>query len=168
MKKSICILLLVVSIIILLSGLTMSYFHDKSDKIQIPFTMGTLEVEITEFPGNKEDWKPGETKQLEWSFENVGSQPAKLMVKLEGEWNKGELDVGTVDLDINKYYSNWERAGSYYVYNGPVDKNETVSIGFSVSLNEGSITPENYESYEGANYKITLTIEAIQDNGSWE
>jgi len=170
MKKSICILLLVVSIIILLSGLTMSYFHDKSDKIQIPFTMGTLEVEITEFPGNKEDWKPGETKQLEWSFENVGSQPAKLMVKLEGEWNKGELDVGTVDLDIMnkyKYYSNWERAGSYYVYNGPVDKNETVSIGFDVYLDIGLDT-ENCDAYSGANYEITLTLDAIQADGSWE
>jgi|LSQX01.3.fsa_nt_gb hypothetical protein len=166
MKKSICILLLVVSIIILLSGLTMSYFHDKSDKIQIPFTMGTLEVEITEFPGNKEDWKPGETKQLEWSFENVGSQPAKLRVKVEGEWDSEALSNAAVKWEMNA--SDWSKDGDYYLYNGTVDVNKEVSIGFYVWLDENSITLENYKAYEGAKYEITLTMEAIQADGSWE
>ena len=167
MKKSICILLLVVSIIILLSGLTMSYFHDKSDKIQIPFTMGTLEVEITEFPGNKEDWKPGETKQLEWSFENVGSQPAKLRVKLDGVWGNETLNNEAVNWEIAKNALEWKKSGDYYLYNGPVDKNEKVSIGFDVYLDIGLDT-ENCDAYSGANYEITLTLDAIQADGSWE
>lgn len=172
MKKSICIFLLVVSIIILLSGLTMSYFHDKSDKIQVPFTTGTFKIELEEiFPEDLENWEPGEEKAipLEWSFKNVGSQPAKIRVKIEGEWDDvDELDDGAVDLDIMDIYdSDWED-GVYYVYDGPVDENEEVSIGFYVWLDENSITLENYKAYEGAKYEITLTMEAIQVDGSWE
>jgi hypothetical protein len=170
MKKSIYIVLLVISIIILLSGLTMSYFHDKSDKIQIPFTTGTFKVKITESPINQEGWKPGVDNAipLVWSFKNVGSQPAKIRVKLEGEWNGnyGTLNDQAVGWDImDKYDLDWED-GVYYVYDGPVDKNEKVSIGFNVWLEINDI--ENCEVYNEADYNITLTLEAIQETGSWE
>lgn len=166
MKKSICILLLVVSIIILLSGLTMSYFHDKSDKIQIPFTTGTFKIELEEiFPEDLENWKPGEEKAipLEWSFKNVGSQPAKIRVKIEGEWDSEALSNAAVKWEMNA--SDWSKDGDYYLYNGIVDENEEVSLGFDVWLDIESII-ENYEAYNKAEYNITLTMEAIQADGS--
>lgn len=169
MKKSICILLLVVSIIILLSGLTMSYFHDKSDKIQIPFTTGTFKIELEEiFPEDLENWKPGEDNAipLEWSFKNVGSQPAKLRVKVEGEWLSETLINEAVKWEM-KNTLDWNKDEDYYIYDGTVDENEEVSLGFDVWLDIVSII-ENYEAYNKAEYNITLTMEAIQVDGSWE
>lgn len=169
MKKFICMLLLVLSIIIMLSGLTMSYFHDKSNKVQIPFTTGILKMEI-DFPENQEDWKPGEDNAipLEWSFKNVGSMPATLRVKLDGVWGNETLNNEAVNWEIAKNDSEWKKSGDYYLYYGTVDVNKEVSIGFYVWLDENSITLENYKAYEGAKYEITLTMEAIQADGSWE
>jgi hypothetical protein len=170
MKKYIYILMLVLSIIIMLSGLTMSYFHDKSDKIQIPFTTGTFKVKITESPINQEGWKPGVDNAipLVWSFKNVGSMPAKLRVKLDGVWGNETLNNEAVNWEIAKNALEWKKSGDYYLYNGTVDVNKEVSIGFYVWLDENSITLENYKAYEGAKYEITLTMEAIQVDGSWE
>lgn len=166
MKKFICMLLLVLSIIIMLSGLTMSYFHDKSNKVQIPFTTGILKMEIN-FPENQEDWKPGEENAipLEWSFKNVGSQPAKLRVKVEGEWDSETLSNAAVKWEMNA--SDWDKGGDYYIYDETVDENEEVSLGFDVWLDIESII-ENYEAYNKAEYNITLTMEAVQKMGSWD
>jgi len=174
MKKSIYIVLLVISIIILLSGLTMSYFYDKSDKIAIPFTTGTFKVELKEIFPNEEilkSWKPGDSNAipLEWSFKNVGSQRAKLRVKLEGKWDDETLDKDAVHIVLTD--TDWNKKDPcYYEYHETIKENDEVSIGFDVllDLNPDNITPDNCEAYNGAGYKITLTMEAIQVNGSWE
>lgn len=166
MKKFICMLLLVLSIIIMLSGLTMSYFHDKSNKVQIPFTTGILKMEIN-FPENQEDWKPGEENAipLEWSFKNVGSQPAKLRVKVEGEWDSETLSNEAVKWEM-KNTLDWNKDEDYYIYDGTVDENEEVSLGFDVWLEINDI--ENCHEYNEAKYNITLTMEAVQETGSWD
>jgi len=61
MKKAISIMLLVLSAAIMVSGLTIAYFYDKSDDIQIPFTTGILKMEMMQFP---EDIKTGSRVKL--------------------------------------------------------------------------------------------------------
>ncbi|NLM09993.1 MAG: hypothetical protein GX213_04285 [Clostridiaceae bacterium] len=161
MKKAICALLLVLSIIIMLSGLTMSYFIDKSNEIQIPFTTGILEMEIVELPEDLENWVPGKNNALEigWCFKNVGKQPAWLRVKIDGKWKPEVL------ADIAQWEQKndgWNmRDDYYYLYEEPVYPNETVRIDFDVWLNMSIDSID--ENYNSAEYTIKMTLEAAQE-----
>jgi hypothetical protein len=123
-------------------------------------------MEIKDFPADQGDWEPGEEKAipLEWSFKNVGSQPAKIRVKIEGEWDSEALSNAAVKWEMNA--SDWSKDGDYYLYDGIVDENEEVSLGFDVWLDINDI--ENCHEYNEAEYNITLTMEAVQETGSWD
>ncbi|NLZ51881.1 MAG: hypothetical protein GX892_01820 [Thermoanaerobacteraceae bacterium] len=160
MKKTICVLLLVLSIFIMFSGLTMSYFHDKSKEIQIPFTTGKLVMEINDFPviRDNEEWFPGKknAKNLEWSFKNVGTQPAELRVKAEGKWDDDTLE----DIVVWEQITGWEEKEDYYLYNKLVYPDDTVNIEFDVWLD---LNKDNFnENYNSAKYTIKLTLESSQ------
>jgi len=185
MKKAISIMLLVLSAAIMVSGLTIAYFYDKSDDIQIPFTTGILKMEMMQFPEDIKNWKPGEIKKLEWTFKNTGTRKAYLKVAIDSGWNGIEIeeDIGSVDWVIHND-ENWEEKDGYYYYIKPVMPNETVSIGFdiwyeikfkeivyeffTISALLDSEAIENYVMekclpYREATYRFTLTLESSEE-----
>lgn len=162
MRKVVCSLLLVLSIIIMLSGLTMSYFFGKSNDVLIPFTTGILEMEITNLPEDTDNWIPGKdnAKELEWTFKNVGSQPAWLRVKVEGKWDNVDLaDIAQCEHITEGW--DWDNDNGFYVYKNSINSNETANIKFLSWLD---MDINNYnELYNSAKYTITMTLEASQE-----
>lgn len=173
MKKYIYILMLVLSIIIMLSGLTMSYFHDKANNIHVPFTIGTVDMEIKEIlPDGLDSWKPGKDNALtlNWTFENVGSMPAKLSVQVKGEWDGNEnLENDAVKFDIND--GNWSlNEDVHYQYYEPVREDESAGLSLNVwfEIDKDDVDIEKCAAYNNAEYNINLTLYAEQVTGSWE
>lgn len=165
MKKTINIVLMILSVIVMLTGLTISYFYRRAGEKQIPFTTGILKMDIVYGPDDVKDWTPGRNNSvnLEWCFKNTGNQPAKLRVMIEGEWSPESLD------DITKWeqITGWNKEGDYYLYDRVVYPEEEVNLGFDVWLDIDGVT-ENLEAYDSAEYKIRLTLEAIQETGMWD
>ncbi|AGC68318.1 hypothetical protein Cst_c13270 [Thermoclostridium stercorarium subsp. stercorarium DSM 8532] len=160
MKKTIIVyMLLCLTVFIMLSGLTISYFYDRSDKFQVFFTTGVLEMELDNLTEDTDNWLPGRqnAKEIKWSFKNVGNHPAWVRIKIEGEWNPEFLN----DIAIwEQKHSGWYKQGEYYFYQEAVSPNQSVDIDFDVWLKMDSID----ESYNSAEYTIKLTLEASQLN----
>jgi len=149
----------------MLSGLTMSYFTGKSDDLKIPFTTGSVVMEITDFPeigdGEENKWAPGESnaKNLEWSFKNVGTQPAWLKLSIEGNWNNDMLDDGIVVFE--QKLNDWKNHDGYYLYEKQVQPGDTAYIQFNAWLD---LNKDNYrDEYSSAKYTITITLNASQE-----
>lgn len=161
MKKTICVILLALSVFIMLSGVTMSYFNSGKET-EIPFTTGIFKVVIENLTSDaeiSEPWFPGRenAKKVEWIFRNTGDQPAWLRIKIDGKWDPEHLEDRAVwELSNN----DWYMYGDYYYCKFPVPPGETAGISFYVWLDMDLLNMD--ESYNSAIYNILLTMEASQ------
>jgi len=173
MKNILSAIFLSLACLVLISGVTLAYFTDRSEESKIFFTTGTLEVDI-DAPNNSDGWEPGKenAKNISWTFENNGSVNANLTVKINTEWKLNEqtpnesIDNDSMEDTVNEpdvtwnQITDWNSNGNMeYVY-PLIEPGEEIELDFSVILGEIDIV------YLEAKYNITLVLTAVQSGGS--
>lgn len=90
MKKVFNILVIALFVTGLIVGSTYSYFTAGTNASDVAFTLGQLDIEITEQPDSNSltNWEqgPDNAKTLSWTFKNTGSKTAYLRAKLDSFW----------------------------------------------------------------------------------
>lgn len=90
MKKVLNILLVTLFFMGLIVGSTYSYFTSGTNASDVNFTLGSLDVEITNQPDSNSlnEWDEGEdnAKALSWTFKNTGSKMAFIRAKIDSFW----------------------------------------------------------------------------------
>jgi hypothetical protein len=177
MKNTFSLIIIFVACIVMAAGFTLSYFYGQTVDSQVQFTTGKLEVDLTKtIDGGSSNWEPGvnNKKTVTWTFENIGTHNANLKFKLNNIWAKSET-VATLaylnDFSLSEddpepkvswvlrteCLDSWEEKDDGYYYKGVIKPNEIIDVSFDLTL-EGL-----HASYLGANYNVTLTIEADQE-----
>jgi len=178
MKNIISVIFLFLACLVLISGVTLAYFTDRSEESKIFFTTGTLEVDI-DAPNNSDGWEPGKenAKNISWTFENNGSVNANLTVKIKTEWKLNEqtpnesIDNDSMEDTVNEpdvtwvQITDWGSNGNMeYVYPDLIEPGKEIELDFSLILEE--MDYEMSQIYSSADYKITLTLTAVQSSGN--
>ena len=179
-KKNLFILILLIVI-----SSTVAYLYS-SDTFQNIFVAASYKVRVVETFESPNNWKPGDTTPKTATLKNEGTVPIKVRVKLEESWK----DSNNQDLPLQHNNENvaiinfanqddYIYKDGYYYYDLALNPGETTSsIIESVTFNpnySGTITCiENDDSthtcsssesgYEGGTYKLTLTIEGVQED----
>jgi alternate signal-mediated exported protein len=185
MKNALSLLILLIACIILVSGFTLAYFTDKSEDNQMHFTTGILKVDIERPTINDswDNWEPGETKEISWTFRNPGTQPAYVRISFNNRWTKNELPETVLTAVYYSGYEiseddpepavdwvlcsdDWDEEDGYYYYNGAVQPDEEITVNFKATLS--NLAP----SYLGADYNLSLLLESVQaannSNPAWD
>jgi len=171
MKKTFSLLISLVALIVLISGFSLAYLSYKGEEKQINFTTGKLQIDI-EMPAvndSWDNWKPGEAKEISWTFKNAGTQAAFVRINFSNNWTKNELPESvyysgyiisdddpepTVNWVLRSDDWYWED-GNYY-FNGEVAPNEVITVNFEVTME--NLTP----SYLCADYNLSLFLDSVQ------
>ena len=179
-KKNLFILILLIVI-----SSTVAYLYS-TDTFQNIFVAASYKVVVTETFESPDNWKPGDTTPKTATLKNEGTVPIKVRVKLEEEWkDSNNQDLPLQHNDENVAIINFSNEDDYiykdgyYYYDLALNPGETTSsIIESVTFNpnySGTVTcVENDDSthtcsssesgYEGGTYKLTLTIEGVQED----
>jgi hypothetical protein len=150
----------------MISGITLSYFTDISDASEIHFTTGKVEVDIAETisDDNWDDWKPGvgNAKSINWKFVNSGTMDSYLKVMINTSWEEDGVTFpeGPLVTWVQTGDSAWQYKDGYWYYPAAIAPGDNVALSFDFHIT-------TIQGYRGADYKITLTVEAVQaDNNT--
>lgn len=179
MKKTFSLLISLVACIVMVSGFSLAYLTDKEEDSQIHFTTGKLEVNVVKptIDDNFDDWKPGQPKKISWTLKNIGTQSAFLRIYFNNSWKKNDLPESVLSYAYRNEFEilkddpeptviwnlssdNWREESGYFYYDNEVEPNEEIEISFEVILQN------LFASYLGADYNISLTMEAVQANNN--
>lgn len=172
MKKTLSFIYMLLACAVMVSGITLAYFSDKTELNTICFTTGTVKVEVELSDGDWSDWKQGNDKTITWYFTNTGTLDATLDVEIKKGWNTNTIKENVL-YEVYKEFSmvpaepqvtwtlknseDWELISvDVYRYKTAVAPEETVHITFILSIDN---IPEEYKSAE---YDITLLVTATQ------
>lgn len=171
MKNLLSAIILFLACAVLVSGITLSYFSDKSDINTSHFTTGNVKVDVEVDAEDKGNWSPENAKTITWFFTNTGSLDATLEITIESNWDSGAVQQ-TVLNTVYKDYSTalieptvsrklrsegWEQEleKDVYHFTKPVKPNEEIPLEFKLLI-------DDITGYEGADYNITLSVTATQ------
>jgi hypothetical protein len=146
MKKNLLMVLAVTASFGLIFGVSEAYFNYAGQAANKVFMTGKLELEIASSATvDLTNWRPGETKSLEYSLFNSGTLPVDVKAFLAAGWSTAELDEAMVNLvGIERLTaSGWESitAGpgleDEFVL-GEVAPDQTVEIRLNIQLDESA------------------------------
>ncbi|MBR2906546.1 MAG: hypothetical protein IKC26_00695 [Clostridia bacterium] len=166
MKKTLITILATVLVCACIVGGTVAWLIDQTDSIENTFTVGNVDIELTETTGNTYKMIPGSEieKNPEVTVEE-GSESCWLFVKIDETNNT----FGTDNSEKYITYTpadGWTmlKAGIYYrqVLSTDTTKSFSVFANDKVSVNE-KITKAQADTLDESSYpKLTLTAYAIQ------
>ena len=174
MKRRLLIVFGVLAVLAMLSSGTLAYYF-VDQPVENVVTADSVKVEIHEKMSNGEDFPedgvnvlPGDTVSKIVTFENVGTHPMYLRVKLTKGVNDESLSAeDCLIMDINT--KDWTYREGYYYYNISLDAGE-ISKALMTQVHINGWAVDN--AYLGKKFTLDVTAEAVQSeyNGSsvWE
>ena len=181
-KNSKIILVIVILLVLGGAGLTYAYFQT-SKSFENVFKTGEYGTTVTEVFEAPDDWMPGDETSKTITAKNTGQVCEKVRVSYTEKWTNasgGELPLekNGMRLSIINFdnQTEWIKDGNYYYYYKDLQAGETTSSFIkSVTFNpeyEGSLECDTEgqvqrcqpaaDSYEGGQYKLTLTVDTVQ------
>ena len=181
-KKNIIVLILI--LIVIFVGSTISYFSNKINLENI-FGSNKYSTMISENFISPSNWKPGETVDKTFYVTNNGLDDIAVRIKYSEEWSdkddnilsnvQNNENIAIINLPNN---SNWIKDGDYYYYKYILKSNNTTSTFLeSVTFNQNieyfincnnsnnkNVCKYGIGDYEDATYKLTFIVETIQFN----
>ena len=175
------IIFIIIFILVISSTIAFLYSSNVFENI---FVAASYKVIVTENFESPDNWKPGDTTPKEIFLKNEGTVPIKVRISYTEEWrdaNNNLLDLvhnGERVAIINfANQDDYVYRDGYYYYDPALNPGETTSSFIeSVTFNpnyEGSIVCDTVngnvvcestdDSYDGATYKLTITIEGVQE-----
>jgi len=192
-KKALIALALVA--IVGVVGATFAYYTSTAT-VENEFTTGTYGTTVTEVFTSPDDWTPGTTTEKTVNVTNTGNVDIAVRVKYTEKWTaadgttvlNGERDGERVAQFETG--SSWVKGtDGYYYYNANLTQGQTtsnfideVTFNPNFELEEGTdieCTTEKTDAgttvsceplttgYAGATYTLTMTVETIQADQSW-
>lgn len=179
-KKLVALVLVAVLAITSVVGTTLAYFIDNDDKVENTFTVGNVEITLTEpkWEEGKLDGKevyPGEALAKDPTVTNTGKNPCFVRVKvenLEQFGNKGAITLRHGEYVEGYDSENWTLFNGYYYYNKVLATTETAGDEYNQGL--GTVTeplfnqivmPTGLEGDE-ATSPIIVSAQAVQAQGA--
>ena len=174
MKRKLLITFGIAAVLAILSTGTLA-FVTVDQPIENVVTAGSVKVEIHEKMANGEDFPkdgvnvlPGDTVSKIATFENVGTHPMYLRVKLTKGVNDESLSAeDCLIMDINT--KDWTYKDGYYYYNTVLESGKvTPALMTEVHIDGWAVD----NAYLGKKFTLDVTAEAVQSeyNGAtvWE
>lgn len=171
MKKKIVSLVLVAALAFTaLVGTTLAYFTDNDDNAKNTFTVGNVEIELTEpkwdASGSEDapEVYPGEALAKDPTVKNIGANPCFVRVKVDGLDCLGNAGMITLRTDYvdGKLGDNWVKEGDYYYYNKVLAVGETTD-----ALFDQIVIPTALENGDGkTEYNVIVSAQAVQAQGA--
>ena len=181
----------VILVLVLLLGIAASFaYYTTTDSFENIFKTSKYGTKVEEVFESPDDWTPGDETSKTVIATNTGDVCENVRVSYTESWkNENNNDLPLVDPILNERIAiinfdntaDWKQNGNYYYYNKNLLKNEsTTSFMKSVTYNpnyaasgmnctttkEGNKTTKECStgnnSYAGATYKLTITVETIQ------
>ena len=181
----------VILVLVLLLGIAASFaYYTTTDSFENIFKTSKYGTKVEEVFESPDDWTPGDETSKTVIATNTGDVCENVRVSYTESWkNENNNDLPLVDPTLNERIAiinfdntaDWKQNGNYYYYNKNLLKNEsTTSFMKSVTYNpnyatsgmnctsttEGNKTTKECstgnDSYAGATYKLTITVETIQ------
>lgn len=185
-KRNILIVLLFALAIAVVGGVLASYNSIAS--VQNRLNTKDSSVTLNEIFNPSDQWVPGETKQKEVSFGNVGESDQVVRFKVSEIWydNKGTSDDLTDDSEwtysgsydplpavinytseITGTNASWVRIGDYYYYNKILAPGESTpivieSVTFSNLISNSG--PGAVDDFSDKRYSLTVQLETMNVN----
>lgn len=167
-KKKILAVALAASMAVLaVGGSSLAYFTD-TDSADNVFTVGNIDVVLTEPNWNAEGEKeaenmyPGEPVAKDPTVTNEGANPAVVRIKVT---LPGDKDYGLqyrTDYVTGKLGDNWVDGGDgYFYYTLPLDTNKSTDALFDQVVLGTNVTND----YSGEKKHIDVKVEAVQAQG---
>ena len=181
----------VILVLVLLLGIAASFaYYTTTDSFENIFKTSKYGTKVEEVFESPDDWTPGDETSKTVIATNTGDVCENVRVSYTESWkSENNNDLPLVDPTLNEKIAiinfdntaDWKQNGNYYYYNKNLLKNEsTTSFIKSVTYNpnyatsgmnctsttEGNKTTKECstgnDSYAGATYKLTITVETIQ------
>lgn len=172
MKKKILALCLVIALAVTaIGGATLAYFTDDDDNATNTFTVGNVEIELTEpkwdANGSKDapEVYPGEALAKDPTVKNIGANPCFVRVSVEGLDCLGDADMITLRTDYvdGKLGEYWVlHTDGYYYYTKVLAVGDTTDALFDQIVIPTSLTNGDGET----EYNINVAAQAVQAQGA--
>lgn len=173
-KRKILLLAAAVCMIAILAvGGTLAYFTDTTDVKKNTFTVGNVDIELTEPEWDKQGSEdapevyPGEALAKDPTVTNTGANPCFVRVKVEGldclkEVGASDIIVRT-DYTDNKLGDNWvQHTDGLYYYTKVLAKGEVTD-----ALFDQIVIPTDLTNGDGkTEFDIDVTAYAVQAQGA--
>lgn len=162
-KKIIALLACVVAVLALLSGGSLAYFTVTGVATNVVTTGGvSLKVHETTadgsaFPAAGVTIMPGDTVSKIVRFENTGTAPLYLRVKLQKGVQNSTLLADCVSVNLNN--TKWTYKDGYYYYSGALAPGKTTENMFTEVKFDGS---KMGNAYIGKVFTLDITAYAVQ------
>ena len=167
MKKKIVSLCLCVALLAVAVGGTLAYFTDTTETKDNVFTVGNVEIELTEEDWEKEEHEdvyPGEALPKDPCVENKGDNPCFVRIKVTGLDCLGANNMITYETgyETGKLGENWADGGDgYFYYVGVLASGAKTSDLFDQIRIPTTVT----NGYDGT-YDVQVYAEAVQAQGA--
>lgn len=179
MKKRILSLALVVALVaIMLTSFTLAYFTDTTEAKSNVFTVGNVEIELSEPAWTTEEAEnvyPGEALPKDPTVTNVGPNPCFVRVKVYGLdqfGTKGEIALRHGNYVPGYDSDNWTLIDGYYYYNKVLAAKADLNNGYNEGLSDVTaplfnqiVMPIGLDGSEQAQ-PINIYAEAVQAQGA--
>ena len=171
MKKKILALCLVIALAVTaIGGATLAYFTDDDDNATNTFTVGNVEIELTEpkwDANGSEDAPevyPGEALAKDPTVKNIGANPCFVRVSVTGLDCLGNAGMITLRTDYTdgKLGDNWVKNGDYYYYSKVLAVGETTDALFDQIVIPTGLTNGDGET----EYSVDVAAQAVQAQGA--
>lgn len=176
MKKKIVSLCLCVALLAVAVGGTLAYFTDTTETKDNVFTVGNVEIELTEEDWEKEehdDVYPGEALPKDPCVENKGDNPCFVRIKVTGLDCLGAANMITYETDNtkDKLGENWVKGDDgYFYYMKPLGglyqvQNEGMDYQTTALFEKIRIPTTVTNGFDGS-YDVQVYAEAVQAQGA--
>lgn len=157
MKKTLITILATVLVCCFAVGGTLAWLIDSTDSVENTFTVGKVDIELTETTGSEYKMIPGTTHAKDPTVTvKGGSEKCYLFVKVVATDNGSNLIEYTVD-------SNWqELTGVTNVYYQEVDASDADQAFAVLKNNQVKISETNVTSETTVTPKLAITAYAVQ------
>lgn len=159
-KKKFLASILAISLVAALAvGTTIAYLTDSTNTKTNTFTVGLVDIDLTETPNEGTDWTaklvPNTTYQKDPTVKvEATSEPCWVFIKIDG---KDKADT-YLDYELNNNWKELTGHPGYYYYDGIQRPNSTLQI-----LVNDEVTVKDID--EGEQFEFSFTAYAIQAQG---
>ncbi len=173
-KKILALCLVVVLAVTAVTGATLAYFTDNDDSAKNTFTVGNVEIELTEPKWEGEGAEdapevyPGEALAKDPTVENTGANPCFVRISVTG-WDaliQAGLSENNVtyrtDYVDGKLGDNWVEYNGYFYYTKVLAVGEVTD-----ALFDQIVIPTDVVNGDGeTGYDIDVIAQAVQAQGA--
>ena len=152
-------------------GATLAFYDNRGSIENVMATKGSS-VQMQELFDPADDWLPGESKQKELKFGNIGERTQVIRFRIETQWFS--VSGGTWEPMIEKpVWIKWATTldqewtkfvddDDWYYYNKILPANtETAEVMEAVTFSAGLSNDSYAEDFTNATYRIVIYMEAL-------